>query len=285
MKTSNLIIDVNYNNGIAVRASLRVNKKGEGTVVTDVMHLDANKSAQENLFLAAAKVLGQLNETEFEGRVSLILPEAVSLRIMGANKAVKDGEDGVEKLYLGWMRDADEKSGSDYLGAITQFVEQLEAFHSVEGNSLNIVNARALYRYELNGEGLDSLKTGDTLKLANSINEEKNIVVTENNYLNGNFTVTTQVIRDRQGNSRTRAFVNRLYRVTEKGDTESKLLTASELLNLLDEKPDVELSGSTENTNASITALKLRKINAEKLPRVIVAKVTKVESATESNLF
>jgi len=209
MKTSNLIIDVNHKDGTAVRASLRVNKKGEGTVVTDVMHLDPKKSNQENLFIAAATVLGQLNETEFTGRVSLILPEAVSLRIMGANKAVKDGEDGIGKLYLGWMKDADEKSDSDYFGAITQFVEQLEAFHSVEGNSLNIVNARALYRYELTGD-IANLSAGDKIKLANSVNEEKNVAVTENNYLNGEFTVTTQTIRDRQGNSRVRAFVIRV---------------------------------------------------------------------------
>ena len=282
MKTSAIIIDINYKDGVAVRASLRQNKKGSAIVKTDTLKGDPKKSAQENLFNAAATVLGQLNATEFQGRVSLILPESVALRIMGANKAVKNGEDAMEKLYLDWMRDADEKSGSDYKGAIAAFVEQLEAFHSDEANSLNIVNARSLYRYELMGD-VSGIKAGETVKLVNSAMEDGAVSVTENNFLNGEFTTTTQSIRDRQGNTRTRAFVNRVFRVTVNG--EQKAMTASELLTALDGDPNLDIQGNTEATSAAITALKLRKINAEKLPRVVVAKVTKVENATDGNLF
>lgn len=282
MKTSAIIIDVNYKDGVAVRASIRQNKKGLATVKTDTLKGDPKKSAQENLFNAAATVLGQLNATEFQGRVSLILPESVALRVMGANKVIKDGGDAFDKLYLDWMQTADEKSGSDYQGAIGAFVEQLEAFHSENGNSLNIVNARSLYRYELMGD-VSGIKAGETIKLVNSTMEDGNISVTENNFLNGEFVTTTQTIRDRQGNSRVRAFVNRIFRVTV--DNEQKAMTASELLTALDENPNLDIQGSTEATSAAITALKLRKINAENLPRVMVAKVTKVETATDGNLF
>jgi len=281
MKNSNIIIDINYKDGLAVRASLRQNKD-VATVKTDVLQGDPKKSAQENLFMTAATVLSQLNATEFQGRVSLILPESVALRTMGANKVVKEGGDAFDKLYLPWMTDADKSGKNDYRGAISAFVEQLEAFYSDGNNSLNIVNARALYRYELLGE-IQDLKAGDTIKLVNSSAHDGKIACTENNYLNGTFGIMTQTIRDRQGNSRIRVFVNRVYKVTQSG--EQKSYTASELLTLLDENPNLDIQGNTEATSAAITALKLRKINAENLPRVVVAKVTKVEVANGNSLF
>ena len=281
MKNSNIIIDINYKDGLAVRASLRQNKD-VATVKTDVLQGDPKKSAQENLFMTAATVLSQLNATEFQGRVSLILPESVALRTMGANKVVKEGGDAFDKLYLPWMTDADKSGKNDYRGAISAFVEQLEAFYSDGNNSLNIVNARALYRYELLGE-IQDLKAGDTIKLVNSSADDGKIACTENNYLNGTFGIMTQTIRDRQGNSRIRVFVNRVYKVTQSG--EQKSYTASELLTLLDENPNLDIQGNTEATSAAITALKLRKINAENLPRVVVAKVTKVEVANGNSLF
>jgi len=281
MKNSNIIIDINYKDGLAVRASLRQNKD-VATVKTDILQGDPKKSAQENLFMTAATVLSQLNATEFQGRVSLILPESVALRTMGANKVVKEGGDAFDKLYLPWMTDADKSGKNDYRGAISAFVEQLEAFYSDGNNSLNIVNARALYRYELLGE-IQDLKAGDTIKLVNSSAHDGKIACTENNYLNGTFGIMTQTIRDRQGNSRIRVFVNRVYKVTQSG--EQKSYTASELLTLLDENPNLDIQGNTEATSAAITALKLRKINAENLPRVVVAKVTKVEVANGNSLF
>jgi len=278
MKTSSLIIDINAKDSVIARASMRINKKGEAHVVTDKFTGDSN--GQITLLNGFAKVLGQLNETEFTGRVSFILPEAVALRLMGAVKEVKDGGDAYEKLYLNWMaKSADAQKYSDAISAVS---EQLEAFLSVEENSLNIVNARSLYRYELTGDGIANVNAGDKVTLKDSVNEELKISVTENNYLNGEFVATTQTIKDREGNTRTRAFVNRIYKYEVNG--ERKASTASELLSFMDANPKADISGS-ESTNAAISALKLRKTNAEQLPRVLVAKVLKVETAKDGALF
>lgn len=275
MKNSNIIIDINYKDGIIARSSMRVS--GDKAVVkTAKIKGDAKKPAQVNLLNGFATVLGQLNDTEFVGRVSMILPESVALRLMGAVKTVKDGEDATSKLYLDWMQGADEY-GAGYGEAIAEAVKQLEAFLCEEENSLNIVNARALYRYELTGE-IHDLKAGDKVTLTNSINEELGVSCSENNFLNGEYTVTTQTIRDRQNNTRVRAFINRIYKVSV--DNEQKNLTASEILGLMNH----EISGS-DSTNATISALKLRAINAELLPRTLVAKITKVETAEDGSLF
>jgi hypothetical protein len=53
----------------------------------------------------------------------------------------------------------------------------------------------------------------------------------------------------------------------------------------MDSNPKADIAGNTEATNSAISALKLRKINAEQLPRVLVAKIAKVENASEGNLF
>lgn len=279
MKTSALIVDINSKDGVIARASMRVNKKGEATIVTDKFNGDNN--GQIALLNGFAKVLGQLNETEFTGRASFILPEAVALRLMGAVKEVKDGGDAYEKLFLGWM--AKSSDAEKYSEAISAVVEQIEAFLSVEENSLNIVNARALYRYELVGDGVANVNAGDKITLKDSVNEALKVSAkAENNYLNGEFTATTQTIKDREGNSRVRAFVNRIYKYEVNG--ERKASTASELLAFMDENPKVELSG-TESTNAAISALKLRKINAEQLPRILVAKIQTVATAKDGALF
>lgn len=276
MKTSKIIIDINYKDGVIARSSMRVS--GDKAVVkTAKIKGDSKKPAQVNLLNGFSIVLGQLNETDFRGRVSVIIPESVALRLMGAVKTVRDGEDATNKLYLSWMQSADEK-GAGYGEAIAETVKQLEAFLCDEENSLNIVNARSLYRYELMGDTQD-LKAGDEINLVNSFNEELGISCTENNFLNGTYTTTTQTIRDRENNTRVRVFVNRVYKVTV--DNEQKSLSASELLGLLEGH---ELSGS-DSTNATISALKLRTINAEQLPRTLVAKITKVETAEDGNLF
>jgi len=279
MKTSAIIIDINSKDSVIARASMRINKKGEATVVTDKFTGDSN--GQIALLNGFAKVLGQLNETEFTGRASFILPEAVALRLMGAVKEVKDGGDAYEKLYLGWMaKSADAQKYSDAISAVA---EQLEAFLSVEENSLNIVNARSLYRYELMGDGIANVNAGDKITLKDSVNEELKVSAqAENNYLNGEFVATTQTIKDREGNSRIRVFVNRVYKYEVNG--ERKASTASELLSFMDANPKADISGS-ESTNAAISALKLRKTNAEQLPRVLVAKVLKVETAKDGALF
>jgi hypothetical protein len=280
MKTSNLIIDINAKDNVVARASMRIS--GDSAVVkTAKIKGDNKKPLQVNLLNGFATVLGQLNSAEFVGRVSFIMPESVALRLMGAVKTVKDGGSATDKLYLDWMQSADEK-GAGYGEAINAVSEQLEAFLSDEENSLNIVNARQLYRYEITGE-IQNLKAGDKVTLANSISEELGVSCSENNFLNGEYTVTTQTIRDRQNNTRVRAFVNRIYKTTVNG--EQKSFTASELLSFMGANKDADIAGNSDATNSAISALKLRAINAEQLPRTVVAKIQKVETATDGSLF
>jgi len=289
MKTSALIIDVNSKDSVIARASMR-NINGNAKVVTAKIAGDASKPSVINLLNGFSTVLGQLNSTEFIGRVSFVVPESIALRLIGGVADAKQSKSPFDKMLLPWMREADAKSGTGYAEAISEASEQIEAYISEPQNSLNIVNARTLYRYELLADRdnkeqqkfLQEIKAGDKIKLVNSV-ADSGITVTENNFLNGEFTVTTQTIRDRQGNSRVRAFVNRIYKVTVNG--ESKEFTASELLSFMDSNPKAEIAGNTEATNSAISALKLRKINAEQLPRVLVAKIAKVENASEGNLF
>ena len=281
MKTSNLIIDINAKDNVIARASMRIS--GDNAVVkTAKFKGDSKKPLQVNLLNGFATVLGQLNSAEFVGRVSFIMPESVALRLMGAVKTVKDGGSATDKLYLDWMQSADEK-GAGYGEAINAVSEQLEAFLSDEENSLNIVNARQLYRYEIMGDGKENIRAGETIQLTNSANEELGVNCTENNFLNGTYTTTTQTIRDRANNTRVRAFVNRVYKTTVNG--EQKNFTASELLSFMNTNKDADIAGNSDSTNSAISALKLRAINAEQLPRTVVAKIQKVETATDGSLF
>lgn len=275
MKNSIVIADINNKDNVTAISNMKIT--GEKASIKSAKFKAPAKNTQVNLLNSFAEFIGQMNAIEFTGRASIILPESVALRLMGAVKVAKSGGDVADKLYLDWM-----KSIAGYSEAIDAVAEQLYAFLSDEENSLNIVNARQLYRYELQGN-IENLKAGDTIQLVNSTNEELGVSCTENNFLNGTYTVNTQTIKDRAGNTRIRAFVNRMYKVTTNG--EQKSFTASELLTFMNQNPKADIAGNSDATNSAIMALKLRTINAELLPRTVVAKIQKVEVAKDGSLF
>jgi len=152
------------------------------------------------------------------------------------------------------------------------------------GWSINVINARSLYRWEIKQEDLSDdddtprLTNGMTVNFKNGIDEDLKLVCTENNFLNGTFTVTENDVRDRRNNVTKHFYVPRTIQVTNKTTNLRQAMSISEFMNLKGE--DVEnFEPSYENGALLINAAKLRAETARLLPRIQVAKVMNVTTA------
>jgi len=304
MKNSIAIFDINAKDGIMARASMR--KDAPEAVTTQKFPTVPGEPIQCSLLSMVTYCLAMIrdaavNDPSLKGRYTFLVPESIAYRLFQAQKCVNAGIDIRSELYLPWMQDdqflisdtvVNEETGEEEVhqfnaweSAISELADILEEMmDKSNGWSINVINARSLYRWEIKQEDLSDdddtprLTNGMTVNFKNGIDEDLKLVCTENNFLNGTFTVTENDVRDRRNNVTKHFYVPRTIQVTNKTTNLRQAMSISEFMNLKGE--DVEnFEPSYENGALLINAAKLRAETARLLPRIQVAKVMNVTTA------
>ena len=273
MRKSQIIVDINAKNDVVSIAKLQDGKMAVGKP-TQFEHAPAIVQ----LLKGVTSVLAGIIKSGKTGlRTSIIVPETVSIRMNEARKYAEGGAEEIAvNLFKDWMEASDE--ADVYKEAIGQFATVYAQFYELNGKNHQFVNARQLYRYELEG---DLGAVGDTIKLNGSVNDELGVAVKsiggnmENNMLTGNFDVQTRSYRTRDGETVEQKFVLRRVQVLKDGAPIS--VNTTQVLSLLD-SGEVTPNESADSANALINALRLRALNIELgLPHVkVIAKVPTV---------
>jgi hypothetical protein len=234
-----------------------------------------------------------------------LVPESIAYRLFQAQACVNAGKDMRTELYLPWMQDdqflitdtvIDEETGKEetvrfnaWESAIGELADILEEMmDKTTGWSINVLNARSLYRWEIKQSELAEddptprLTNGMKVNFKNGVDEDLQLVCTENNFLNGEFTVSENDVRDRRNNVTKHFYVPRTIQVNNKDTNMRQVMSISEFMNLKGEDVD-KFEPAYENGALLINAAKLRTETAKLLPRVKVAKVMKVVAADNAN--
>ena len=257
MRKSNIIVDINTKNDV-----LAIAKIDKGEVSAYKGQEQAHAPVICHLLNGVSTVLNQLMKAgRAKERVSIIVPEAIAIRMNEARKLKDAGaEEIATALFKDWMAN-DEKTEPLYEKAIGSFAQAYSNFVAENGNNHQFVNARQLYRYELEGNIAD---LGKTVKLAGSVNEELGVSVKaingnmENNMLNGEFDVQSTHYRTRAGEVVEQKWAIRKVQVLKDGTPVS--VNTTDVLKLLDEGA-VTINESADSANALINALRLRTEN------------------------
>lgn len=292
MKNSNAIFDIQARSGVVARASMRRNDPSNVTV--QATEFGREVPVQCAIMNMATFCLKMLHETAQQdpsivGRYSFIVPETVAIRFWQAQKCVNNKQDVASKLFLPWMNSKDfEVEVQD--GTVTRKVNiwQLTIAGIAEyltimmdkssGWSLNFVNHRTLYDYELKSNDNkvaleDIIDQGDIVKLNRSVSEDGLIVCTENNFVTGEFPVKRRNVRNRSGVITSRFYIPRVIPMSNLETGETKQMTVVDAIKPENSDWDATYQNGVYVINAAI----LRTKTAELLPRVNrTATVTKV---------
>lgn len=304
MRNSIAIFDINAKDGIVARASMRRNNPSQ--IVTQSIPCPAREPAQCSLMTMLSYCLEAVKESaeadpSLKGRYTFIVPESIAYRMFQAQGCVNSGKPIIDSLFLPWM-DSDEfiieDDVEDEDGTVKRMkfnawkasIESLaglleEMLDKKTGWSINFMNARTLYRWELkDDENNPVLHNGMNVEMKNGVNEELGIVCSENNYLTGTFEVTENIVRDRQQHETPHYYVQRMIQVINKETSQRTSMSVGDYMSL-SESDQAKIEPAYENGALLINAAKLRTETAKLLPRVKVAKVEKVIVANEALQF
>ena len=269
MLNSSIIFDINGANGVIAISQASVNPQSDTMEITQqVINVEGSMTLDIAMLSTVGNVLTQLADNDLRERISIIIPERVALRTFQALKAKKAGRlDTLEQqLWQSWM--AKDSQKANWENGIADFCEGFRAYQG----SVNFVNARQLYRYEVvsgdeKGENLRQFN-GVEVEFTASVNKEHELSVRDNNMINGKFKITVSEVRDRDGNSRYRAFIDRYVtvEVEKDGKKEQRRVTAYEASTLW------ECEAINDRGAALINGLRLHVKSAEVLPRMKTVK-------------
>jgi len=294
MRNSKVIFDVQARAGVV--AITKMDKNNPQSVTAWTTTYDTNYPSQVAVSHAISNILQELlaeaqaNST-VKGRYTIIVPDTIAPRFYEAQKCVNNGIGIAKKLFKeSWMdreeyyTDIIDKDGIAHrINVWKASFNELEKSLSImmkkdSGWSLNFLNSRTLYRYELISTGNnnieDILKNGDKISLKNGVNEDLNIVCRDTSFLDGTYTVMRRDVRDRSGNVRSHFYVPRLVLSVHNETGERKYLTVSELLQNNNWYP------VWQNGVLLVNAAMLRVKTAELLPRLQTVKDIKVIQVT-----
>lgn len=273
MRKSQIIVDINSKNDIVSIAKLQ-----DGAMAVGKPQQFPHAPAIVQLMKGITSVLaGIIQSGKTNLRTSIIVPETVAIRMNEARKYAEAGaEEIATNLYKDWMDTSDD--ADTYKKAIGDFAQAYAQYYELNGKNHQFVNARQLYRYELEG---DLEAVGDTIKLNGSINEELGVAIKtvgnsmENNMLTGTFDVQSRSYRTRSGETVEQKFVLRKVQVLKDGAPTS--VNTTQVLSMLD-AGEVVPNDAADSANALINALRLRAKNIELgLPHVkVIAKIPTV---------
>ena len=304
MKNSIAILDVNAKDGVV--AISKIMRDDPENVTVKTADYDYSMPVQCALMGAVNSILDELHESaqkdpSIKGRYTIMVPETVAYRFFQAQGCVNKGQDITSALYLPWMQaetynrtatiinDNGEEEVVEYniwestISAMSDLLNIM--LDKTSGWSINFVNARTLYRYELrsaDGTPIDQLiDKGTVVNVVNSYDQDRKVICTENNILNGQFVVSRTDVRDRQGNVTPHFYIPRVIPVRTVEGTNS-LMTIGELMMPQNDGVTPVNANHVHFFNAAF----LRTKTAEVLPRVKMAKTATVTNvSTNGKLF
>lgn len=206
MFNSNLIFAIAARGSKVARVSYRPGQPGVHQYETDTDYANTETAA---LGLTSFTI-GQLLETGFSGRATIILPDSAAIKGFVALSAIKNGMDAFEATVQEWMK-AD--GNEEWLESISEFCEALSATADAENLSINFMKVSNLHSWNVSalkkGEAIDEALIGQTLKFENGINSEHGIAL-DNNRINGEFEIKATEYRTRDGETAKRFEVDRV---------------------------------------------------------------------------
>lgn len=208
MKNSALILDVNQKENVQIIASLNT---ATNTIKLNKLAIDQKVAGAANAMHGAGTALAAL-PAEVQGkRVTLIVPDSIAVRCFEMLKYRDQSEDEIAgMLYKPWM--SKDASAEAYAEAIALMVKGFKSAMA-KNISVNFVNARTIYRYELVGdaENIAALVDMDTIDLVNSVNTDLGIKVRDGefSFANGTYKILKQTRRGANG-SNTHYYISRM---------------------------------------------------------------------------
>ena len=271
MKNSVKIIDVNLKGNTGLISSL---DPKTAQVKINKVAIDEKNPSQANALKLAGQAMGALAEGFGGKRVTVIVPDSISVRAYEALKYRNETAENIAAhLFKPWMsKDAKADAYAEACGAYADgFKAAIEA-----GVNVNVVNARTLYRYELTAEDPDMLKALDdmeTITLTNSINADLGIGIRqgEMSYANGEFRILKQT-RNGQGGTFRHYYVSRMVTVTHADGKKERV--ASGIAAGMD-----DVTAANDSQTTLLNVLRFRAEAAKNLPRATVIKSFKVTVA------
>lgn len=282
MKTAKVIFDVQAREGIVARASMHRDNPTEITV--SAREYPIQMPTQVAVMTMVNYCLTMLREAaekdhSIKGRYVFIVPENVAIRFFEAQKCVNNGTDIMSTLFKPWMNnpqysmdfedeDGQLQSVNVWQLAIAGLAEELKIMmDKASGWSLGFINSRSIYRYEIKAANkgvdiADIINEGDTITLTGSVDINKGIVCTENNFINGTFEVSRRDVRDRQNNITPHYYVPRTIQAINEEDGSTVNATADQIL------ANENLEPVYQNGVLLVNAAFLRTKTAEQLPRI-----------------
>lgn len=281
MKTSKAIFDIQAREGIVARASMHRDNPGDITMSARnypiTMPTQCAVMSMVNYCLTMLREAAE-EDPSIKGRYTFIVPENVAIRFFEAQKCVNNGSDIMSSLFKRWMdtpqynmeftdEDGETQLVNVWQIAIAGLANELQVMmDKTSGWSLNFVNSRTLYRYEIKradgGDITDILSVGDTVNFNSGVDVEKGLVCTEFNFLTGQFTVTRRDVRDRNQNITPHFYVPRLIQAINEEDGSQINVTANEIV------ANENLEPMRQSGVNVVNAAFLRTKTAEMLPRI-----------------
>lgn len=299
MKSSKAIFDIQAREGIVARASMH--RENPSDITVSVRKYPINMPTQCAVMTMAHYCLSMLREAaeknpSVKGRYTFIVPENVAIRFFEAQKCVNNHTDIMSSLFKSWMdspqynieftdEDGEIKTANVWQLSIAGLAAELQAMmDKTSGWSLNFMNSRTLYHYEIKradgSNTADILAAGDTVNFVQGVDVEKGLVCTELNFLNGKFTVSRRDIRDRNQNVTSHFYVPHLILAINEEDGSQVNVTANEIIANNNLEPMHQQGVYV--TNAAF----LRTKTAEMLPRIKSIKTAQVRTVdSESKQF
>ena len=299
MKTSKVIFDIQAREGIVARASFHRDNPTE--IITSAKQYPSYMPTQCATMMMVNYCLTMLREAaekdpKVKGRYTFIVPENVAIRFFEAQKCVNNKSDVMASLFKSWMNapqynvtvqdeDGNAQTCNVWEAVLYDLVSELEIMmDKSSGWSLNFVNSRTLYRYEIRkadgGDITAVLAAGDTVTFSQGVNVEKGLVCAEQNFLTGTFTVSRRDVRDRNQNVTPHFYVPRLIQAVNEKDGSQVNVTANEIV--ADENLEPVYQAGVYVVNAAFLRIK----TAEMLPRIKSVKTAQVTTVNaESNQF
>lgn len=295
MRNSKVIFDVQAREGVV--AVTKMDKNNPQTVTAWTTPYDTNFPAQIAISHAISNILKELlaaaqDDSTVKGRYTIIVPDTIAPRFYEAQKCVNNGIGIAKKLFkASWMNREeyfatviDKDGNSQNVNMWMASFQELEPILSVmmnkeSGWSINFLNSRTIYRYELISTGNtnieDVLQQDMKISLKSGVNEELGVICRDTSYLDGTFSVIRRDVRDRLGNTKVHFYVPRLVLAISSSTGERKYMTVSEILQSNEWYPAWQ--GGTLLINAAILRIK----TAELLPRLKMVKDIKIIQAAE----
>lgn len=294
MKTSNMIFDINAKDGIGVRANIIAPDfdqmytqqfRGESGEPVQTLVMDILTYCLQGL-----RELEKQDPGEYKGRYTFIVPDTVAPRLFQAQGLVNAKQNLLNKMYLPWMDRYTSKEGVNlWYNALANLSKELEYFMDKDnGWSINIVNARTLYRYEVLPVDKDDpnivMTPGMKVSFYNSQDNANGLYVRDMSFVNGDFTLQETSTRDREGNVHKRYFIPHMITVEDSENGARYAISTIDYQQLSAEE-QAHIQPVTDSSRYIITAMNLRVENAKQLPQSKVFRNFKVVQVSGEQLF